>query len=199
MQGKAMMKVVLGALMGLAILSGCAGNPKITSTTPIQDIPDRPEWVIKDSSALNNESGNAFYGVGVSNFKDVVIQRKSADNQARNEVAKVLEVKLSSLEKEAAAETVAGEDRALEKLAEIVMKVLVDIRLSGVYIVDHWQHPATGDLYALAKLDLEAFRKAVEDLQEMKKLDQKAKKRVKEYMYQLFNELDKEKAKAAEE
>ncbi len=42
--------------------------------------------------------------------------------------------------------------------------------LSGVEIVDHWQNPATGEFFALARLDLDAF---TNNLDKVKALDQK--------------------------
>ena len=38
-----------------------------------------------------------------------------------------------------------------------MIKTVTATTLSGVEIMEHWQNPATGELFSLAKLDLKAF------------------------------------------
>lgn len=45
-----------------------------------------------------------------------------------------------------------------EQHVEQAIKTVTAMTLSGVEIVNHWQHPATGELYSLSKLDLDAFK-----------------------------------------
>ncbi len=186
------MKKLIVFLAGLVLIAGCAtAGPKITAKTPIQDL-NPPEWVLKGSGAFEGERGKVFYGVGVSSYSDVSIKRTSADNAARAELAKVFRSYIALLEKDYISETVAGERVAAEKHFEGVRKVLVALTLTGVQIVDHWQHPGNGALYALARLDFDSFKNNIE---KVKNLNEKVREYVKQNAENLFDELSKEEKK----
>jgi len=182
------------SIAGLA-LGGCAtATREITRTTPIQEI-GAPEWVIKGSGAFGGERGKVFYGVAsAAGIQNPSLLRSTADNRARNDVAKVFEFYTASLMKDYAASTMAGDVKATaeEQHVEIVIKTVTARTLSGVEIVDHWQHPATGELFALARLDLQAFQ---DNLEKVKELDAKVKQYIRENAERLHKELQKEETK----
>jgi len=181
-------------LLGMYVFSGCAGTKAITMKTPLQDI-GAPEWVVKSSGAFGGERGKVFYGVAsASGIKNVSLLRAAADNRARNEVAKVFQFYTASLMKDYMASTMAGDPNVTseEQHIEQAIKTVTSMTLSGVEIVDHWQHPATGQLYALARLDLEAFK---DNLERARNLDTKVKEHIKQNAERLHEELKKEETK----
>lgn len=193
-------KAALGVWVSLVLVS-CAGSKvkqDLTAPTqpPIQEMKG-PEWLTKGSGAFNSEQGKVFYGVGVSDYKDVVLQRTAADNQARKEVAKVLESYTASLEKEYRAVTTGGAENleSSESHTENAMKTITSMTLSGVEIIDHWQNPVSRELYALARFDLAAFKKLSDQLGEMNEMDEKLKAYIKENADRLHEELQKEEEK----
>lgn len=175
-------------------VSGCAGAPP-TRDTPIQDL-DAPAWVLKGSGAFSGER-LVFYGVGLADSSSSAsIMRNQADTRARSELAKELELYNASLTKDYQAHTAQGEKTGVpESHFEAVIKQVTAMTLSGVRIVDHWQHPGTGALYALARLDLDAFKDMAD---KSKELDSKAKQYIKENADKLHNELAVEEEKMRE-
>jgi len=185
-------------LLGLVLIAGCAGTKKITATTPIQEL-KAPEWVLKGSGAFGGERGKVFYGVAsATGIKNYSLLRAAADNRARNDVAKIFQFYTASLMKDYMASTMAGDVKvtAEEQLVEQAIKTVTSMTLPGVEIVDHWQHPATGELYALARLDLGAFK---DNFEKVKELDAKVKDYIRKNAERLHEELEKEEKKLRSE
>ncbi|MEW6602576.1 MAG: LPP20 family lipoprotein [Nitrospirota bacterium] len=183
-------------LTGLVLFTGCASTKKVTETTPIQDL-KAPEWVMKGSGAFGGDRGKVFYGVAsASRMQNLSLMRTAADNRARSEVAKVFQFYTASLMKDYAASTVAGDPNVTseEQHVEQAIKTVTTMTLSGVEIVDHWQNPATQELFALARLDLNAFK---DNFDKMQTLDKKVKDYIKENADRMHEELEKEEAKRA--
>lgn len=187
-------QAVVVLFTGIFLFSGCAGTQKTTKMTPIQDL-KAPEWVIKGSGAFGGERGKVFYGVGSAvGMKNMSLLRSAADNRARNEVAKVFQFYTSSLMKDYKAATMAGDPNVTsdEQHVEEAIKTITSMTLSGVEVVDHWQNPATMEFYALARLDLDAFKDNLDRAQE---LDAKVKAHIKQNAERLHEELAEEEAK----
>lgn len=185
-------------LLGLVLIAGCAGTKKITATTPIQEL-KAPEWVLKGSGAFGGERGKVFYGVAsATGIKNYSLLRAAADNRARNDVAKIFQFYTASLMKDYMASTMAGDVKvtAEEQLVEQAIKTVTSMTLPGVEIVDHWQHPATGELYALARLDLGAFK---DNFEKVKELDAKVRDYIRKNAERLHEELEKEEKKLRSE
>lgn len=181
----------------MLLVTGCFGKKKTTKFTPIQDL-DAPEWVLKGSGAFGGEQGKVFYGVAsASGIKNPSLLRQAADNRSRNEVAKIFQFYTASLMKDYMASTTAGDHDVTseEQHVEQAIKTVTSMTLNGVEVVDHWQHPATGELFSLARLNLEAFK---DNLERMKQLDRKVKEYIKQNAERLHGELDKEEEKLRE-
>lgn len=195
-----MKKFLLAVLMTLVVLAGfvgCGGDSEMKKTTPIQDI-DAPEWVLKGSGAFGGEQGKVFYGVGsASNMRNFSLLRTTADNRARNEVAKVFQVYTASLMKDYMASTTAGDPDVTseEQHVEQAVKTVTSATLSGVEIVDHWQNPATMELFSLARLDLEAFQ---DNLQRAKELNARVRDYIRQNADRVHDELAAEEEKMQE-
>ena len=191
---KRLVKMCFILVAGIVLITGCAGNKEILKTTPMQEI-DSPEWVMKGSGAFDEQSGKIFYGVGsAANMKNSSLLRTAAGDRARSELAKTFQFYTASLMKDYQASTVAGDPNTTsdEQHVEQAIKTVTSMTLSGVEIVDHWQNPATMELFALARLDLESFKN---NFNKMRELDKKVKAYIKENADKLHEQLEKEEAK----
>lgn len=181
---------VIGMIVGLLLAAGCSSTKPMTAATPIQEY-QSPEWVRKGSGASGGEKGRVFYGVGsASGIQNPSLLRSTADNRARNELAKVFQVYTASLMKDYAVSTNAGATGASseEQLVEQAVKTVSGMTLSGVEIVDHWQNPATAEFFSLARLDLAAFK---DNLEKARELDAKTKEYIRQNSDRLHEQLEK--------
>lgn len=179
------------------MIYGCAAESNLVKNTPVQSL-GGPEWIMKGSGAFGGDKGKAFYGVAsASNIQNLSLLRTTADNRARNEVAKVFQIYTASLMKDYAASTSVGDSKAVsdEQHIEQAIKTVTALTLSGVEIVDHWQSSETGEFFALARLDLNSFK---DSLEKSKELGAKVKEYVKNNAERLHDQLDKEVEKRTE-
>lgn len=177
-------------------VAGCGGS-QVVKNTPIQDL-KAPEWVVKGSGAFGGDKNKVFYGVAsASNIQNMSLLRSAADNRARNEVAKTLEFYTASLMKDYAASTSAGQANVSseEQHVEQAIKTVTAMTLSGVEIVDHWQNPATMELFSLARLDLQALK---DNMDKAKELNAKVKEYIRKNADNLHDQLEKEEEKRKE-
>jgi len=179
-----------GLILLLAMIGGCTSTPEPTRTT-LGDY-EPPEWVMKDSGAFDDSNGKAFYGVGsASGIKNYSLQRTAADDRARNNLAKVFEFYTKSLTKDYMAHTTAGDFSASseEQNVEVAIKTVTSATLTGVLIIDHWEHPGRNELFSLARLDLISFKK---NLDQHKELAKEVREAIKERADKLHEELEQE-------
>ncbi len=191
---KAGLKQVVLGFAAVALIA-CGGDKQQQQQNQI----DFPEWVMKGSGAFGGEAGKVFYGVGVvSGIKNHALARSTADNRARAEIAKIFETYTASLMKDYMASTTAGDMSASseEQHVEQAIKTFSAQTLSGVQIVDHWMHPQDGSIYALARLDLDAFK---DSLDKMKELDSKVRDYVRKNAEKAHESLEAEEAKHAQQ
>ena len=179
-----------GLILLLAMLGACTSVPEPTRTT--MDEYEPPEWVLKSSGAFEDSNGKAFYGVGsASGIKNFSLQRTAADDRARNDLAKVFEFYTKSLTKDYMASTTSGDFTATseEQNVEVAIKTVTSATLTGVLIIDHWEHPGRNELFSLARLDLISFKK---NLDEHKELSKEIREAIKERADKLHEELEQE-------
>lgn len=152
-----------------------------------------PDWVTKGNGAFQSELGRIFYGVGsASGYQNYSLQRTTAENRARNDIAKVFRFYTSSLMKDYEASTGAGGDISTERHVSQAIKTVTSETLSGVIIVDHWEHPNRGEVFALARLDLKAFK---DNITKLKELSKEVKEFVRQNADKLHEELTTEEEK----
>lgn len=186
---------VLAVLTALFLFYGCGG--KEAKITPIQEV-KAPEWVIKGNGAFSRGDNQVFHGIGSAfGINNPALLRTTADNRAREEIAKTFQFYISSLMKDYMASTMAGDPNISleEQHVEQGMKTVTSMTLSGVLIVDHWQNPQTGEFFSLAELDLKAF---TDSLKKVKELDAQAREYIKKHAERLHEELEKEVEKLRE-
>ena len=137
--------------VGIALLAlACGGGGK--SVRPSGD--QAPSWLAEGTGAVRGEGGKRLQGVGVaSGVADPKARRRQADAAAREQLQ----------------DAVDGMARALAKMSETGQQGLVETATSlarkaasqSAAIRDHWVTP-DGDERALAVLDLDALRRALQ-------------------------------------
>lgn len=168
---------------------GCGGVR--VKSTGLEKI-GAPEWVYKAGGAFKEGKGQILYGVGSSSgVRNKTLAISAGDNRARNEISKTLEVFVSSLMRDYAASTTAGDfkNTAEEQHIEQAIKTVTSMTLTGVEIIDHWEDPRNGDIHSLARLDMESFKN---NLEKMGTLNENVREFVRERADKLHEELTKE-------
>ena len=187
-------KLILVGVLSVGF-AACGGEKKEGNAPANMKGIEYPDWVMKGSGAFGGEAGKVFYGLGsVSGIKNHALARTAADNRARAEIAKTFEVYSASLMKDYMASTTAGDMSASseEQHVEQAIKTFSAQTLSGVQIVDHWYHPTDGTVFALARLDLDAF---VDSLEKMKELNSQVRDYVRKNAERVHMDLENEEAK----
>lgn len=155
---KPILRFLCGLLAGVA-LAGCTPPPPRVSPPP-SAAPERPLWVTQCGGAFPDESGRAFYGVGKASkalYPDVYLLRLTATEHARREVAAQLRAYVGAVVREYAEAAFAPADPAATRsLTSATQKSTVDAALGDSELRDQWTHPASGDLYCLVRVNLDA-------------------------------------------
>ncbi len=178
---KACMVVLLcGAL---ALLAGCSSKSKLVA--------DAPDWVNMGSGAFDDDNTKVFYGVGVvTGITSPSLSRQTAEQWARAEIARQLKSYVTDLYRDyqVATETQANKAMLEEQHIDATLKNLAEVTVRGARIVEFWRMPETDNIYALAKLDVVAFKSAIE---EMGALDEGFRGYVRDHAEQAFNRMNK--------
>jgi hypothetical protein len=153
--------MMLGAAM---LLAACSGKTLVKSDL---DIKDAPDWVNKGTAPLEDRGGRLIHGVGMAPaMGDQSLQISTADDRARAEVARVLSTYMDVASSDyASATNNADNEQAIARQIKSTTKVV----LSGARIIAHWRDKPTGNIYALAELDMKQVQdtlKTVEGLNE---------------------------------
>jgi hypothetical protein len=188
-----------GIVISLALMTpmaiSCGGSKTSEGRLePGGPVVEYPDWVNKGSGAFGGES-QVFYGVGsASGIRNHSLLRNTADNRARAEIGRIFNTYSASLMKDYQSSTTAGDFSASseQQLVEQAIKTFSAQELNGVQIVDHWIHPVSGEMFSLARLDLEGF---MDKLTKAKELSAKVKEEVKRAAAKSFADLEAEEAK----
>ncbi|RMA92535.1 LPP20 family lipoprotein [Hydrogenothermus marinus] len=115
-----------------------------------------PVWV------LNPPNGKQLAAVGSAKIGKAGIQfaRTEALANARDELARMLSVKVKNMVKNFSQQIGVGEDQTVDKVTAIVSKQVTAQLLQGSMQKDMWISPS-GELYVLVVLDPQAVKEAV--------------------------------------
>ena len=140
---------IVSALCAAVLLAGCSGKTMVKSDLGISGAPD---WVNKGTATLNDHGGRLIHGVGMAPaMGDQALQISTADDRARAEVARVLSSYMDVASSDyASATNNADNEQAIARQIKSTTKVV----LSGARIIAHWRDKPTGNIYALAELDM---------------------------------------------
>ena len=146
----------LSVLFLALALGACSSKTTIESDMGLNDAPD---WVNEGTQAVSDDNGRLIHGVGMApSMGDVSLQKATADNRARAEIARVLstyvDAVITDYTASSGSETNLGVEREIRSTTQLA--------LSGARILGHWKDEATGDVYAFAELDMESLDRSLE-------------------------------------
>ncbi len=117
----------------------------------------QPAWHVRTSGAHLISSGAVFYGIGVAEGSGPpTLMRATADNRARQEMARVLDRYIALLMEESAR----AARRPREEREQIAGRLLQN-SLQRAVISDHWSDGAGQQRFALSELPLETFKQVI--------------------------------------
>jgi hypothetical protein len=120
----------------------------------------KPEWAVRGTGAFKGKSGVVFYGIGIASaMPNAALQRKAVDLRARENIAATLKTSVRSMVNDFMEHHAdyfnPGGKASAEEMVKYTASGVSDAELSNCKIIDYWEDPKTGELYALAKLDLD--------------------------------------------
>ncbi len=152
-----MKKIFLFATV-LLIAAGCSNSNHRTNIDSNMQIDGAPDWVNKGAYTVNDQDGRFIYGVGLAPVMgDVSLQKSTADNRARAEIAKVL---VTFVDSTFNSYTTSNGEKADLSTNE-VLQSSTKTALAGTTIIAHWKNPETGEIYSFAQLDLKNLTNAI--------------------------------------
>lgn len=153
------------AVIAAVLLAGCGSKTVVESDLNIKGAPD---WVNQGTQMLNDNDGRLFHGVGQATpMGDESLQRSTADERARAEVARVLNSYLNVATKDYSAMASRGGEQANEQSVSRQIDNLTQVNLTGAKIIGHWRDKKTQTVYAIAELDMKRMKETVEQLEAM--------------------------------
>ena len=152
-----MTKLSTFSVLFLALaLSACSSKTTIESDMGLDNAPD---WVNEGTQAVSDDDGRLIHGVGMApTMGDVSLQKATADNRARAEIARVLSTFVDAVINDYTASTGGAADLNVER----EIRSTTQLVLSGARMLGHWKDEDTGDVYAFAELDMDAVDKSLE-------------------------------------
>lgn len=166
----AIKKIWIFALL-LAVVSGCGTEPsKVESNLGIKGAPD---WVNQGSSAISTKDGRMFHGVGsASPMGDLALQKATADDRARAEVARVLSSYMDVVSNDYTASARSGEtgDKNTGVNEETIsrqIKNTTKINMAGARIIGSWRDPKSNAIWSIAELDIKHVKSTMAGVNDM--------------------------------
>jgi hypothetical protein len=147
------------------VVAGCASQTKLESDLGIKGA---PEWVNKGTSYVNDKDGRLFHGVGsASPMGDMTLQRATADDRARAELARIFSSYLDVISSDYQSAARSGDSKVSEEAVSRQIKNLSKVNLAGAKIIARWQDKKTSAVYAIAELDMKQVKGTLSTAQDM--------------------------------
>ena len=158
--------ISIGTLIITALLVvGCSSKTQVESDLHIDGAPD---WVNEGNQMLNDDDGRLFHGIGSAPLMgDHSLQKNTADDRARAEVARVFSSYLTVASKDYSAAAGQGDEAVSEQAVSRQIDNLTQINLTGAKIIGRWKDENTGAIWSLAELDLKRVQRTLDRAQEM--------------------------------
>jgi hypothetical protein len=139
----------------VSLLTGCTGRSlRVLS----------PPWHQLKSGLYDMAGDKVFYGIGqASGVQNQALLRATADNQARKELALVLENYASELARSATLETDPNWATLSIGERQQILGMIVRHCLQQAMVSDHWNDMNQSRLLALCRLDLTTFKRVLSD------------------------------------
>lgn len=151
----------LASAIFLAVMLGACASGK-TEVESDMGIEDAPDWVNEGYQALDNREGRMIHGVGSApKMTDMALQRSTADDRARAEVARVLSTFMDVVANDYLATSGYGDNTMDEQTISRQIEAVTRLNMSGVEIIARWRSEENGAIYSLAELDLNRVEQIV--------------------------------------
>jgi hypothetical protein len=150
------------AATGLALaLAACGGGKTIVESD--LGIKGAPDWVNKGTQAVNDKDGRLFHGVGSSgSLGDEPLQRSTADDRARAEVARMLSTYIDAVSSDYSAASGTGANANADQAVSRQIKAITKQNLAGSKIIGRWKDSRTNMVYSIAEIDLKQIKTTLE-------------------------------------
>jgi len=152
------------AVAGSIMFSGCGSSSqpskpaKTFASCSIKGV-QAPDWVCMP------EYKGSIVAVGIAKpnaAEDLSMQRAEAMADARDALARQIEIKVKNMFKKYVATTGAGKAQTYEKATQNVSKQIANQTLRGSKQLSFWQHPKTGELFLLVGVPTESVKEGME-------------------------------------
>jgi hypothetical protein len=144
-------------IVAALLLVACGGGQ--TQLESELGIKGAPDWVNKGTAYVNNKDGRLFMGVGsAAPMGDDALQRATADDRARAEVARIFSSYLDVVSNDYQASAKSGGESVNEEAVSRQIKNLTKIDLAGAKIIAHWKDTKTKSLWSICELDIKAIK-----------------------------------------
>ena len=181
--------IALAAL--LIFLGGCSSTPdKVQSPEMQGEFANAPKWVMSPQM----EGGLAASGSSKMSKAGMSFTRTAAMANGRDELARIMNVKVKNMVKNFTQSTGIGDDETVERVVSNVSKQVTKQVLSGSRMKDSWISPSN-ELYVLVVLDPTAAADAVKQSVQTSYKNEKAlwqQFQAKKAQEELDAEIDKE-------
>jgi hypothetical protein len=152
-------------LLFAVAISACSSTTKVESDLGIKGAPD---WVNEGTNILNDKGGRLFHGVGSAGpMGDVALQKSTADDRARAEVARILSSYMDVVSSDYLSSARAGGASVAEESVTRQIKSLTKVNLAGAKIIGSWRDKKTNIIYSIAELDMKHVKDTVAGTQDM--------------------------------
>jgi hypothetical protein len=142
-------------------LAACGGGKTVVESD--LGIKGAPDWVNKGTQAVNDKDGRLFHGVGSSpSLGDEALQRSTADDRARAEVARMLSTYIDAVSNDYAASSGTGSYATADQSVSRQIKAVTKQNLAGSKIIGRWKDSRTNMVYSIAELDFKSVKTTLE-------------------------------------
>ena len=180
-------KTILTFSMALLLLA-CSSKTTVESDLGMSHAPD---WVNEGTQYLNNNDGRLFHGVGQAPaIGDHSLQKTTADNRARAEVARILSSFMDVMSNDYSEASGSGKNALSQQAVSRQIKNLTKVNLTGVKIIGRWKNKKDGSVFSIAELDMEHMKKTLVSVKEMNK---DLSRYINVHMDNIFDKVEKEK------
>jgi len=159
------LNISISTLILTLFFVGCSSKTMVESDLHIDGAPD---WVNEGNQMLNDDGGRLFHGIGSApTLGDHSLQKNTADDRARAEVARVFSSYLTVASNDYSAVASQGNAQLSEQSVSRQIDNLTQINLTGVRIIGRWQDKDTGSIWSLAELDLNRVKQTLDKALQM--------------------------------
>ncbi len=152
------MRNILLLVTALIVATGCSSQKSSTDIESDMGLDGAPGWVNNGTNAVSNEEGQLIHGVGSAPaMGDLSLQKATADNRARAEVARIMSTFIDSTLADYSASNGEGFDMSVEKTVKSSTKAA----LSGATIIGSWKDKNSGVVYSFAELNLNTLETSI--------------------------------------